>query len=234
MDQFYYFSLLIVSMAVPLLWSFESEIRFFLKWPRLLPAIAVMMLVFIPWDIIFTAKDIWYFNPAYVTGIYLAGLPLEEWLFFLVIPYCVVFSYEVIRYFFPGLRNPGISLTVAISLSAVFLLTGIMNTDRLYTLTVMVFTSLMLLLQTFMGSHKRWLSHFFITYIIILVPFILVNGALTGAFTQSPVVGYDDTENLGIRLITIPVEDAVYLMGMMLLVHSVYDNQLLSGKTRKK
>jgi lycopene cyclase domain-containing protein len=42
-----------------------------------------------------------------------------------------------------------------------------------------------------------------------------VNGALTGMFTEMPVVWYDNTENLGIRLISIPVEDIGYAFSML-------------------
>ncbi len=230
MEKLYYFILLAGSFAVPFIWSFEKKISFFRLWSALFPAIVMMMLVFVSWDIIFTARGVWYFNHDYVAGYYIMGLPVEEWLFFVVIPYCIVFSYEVIRYFMPDLKNPAIALAVNIALALVFLILGIMNTGRLYTATVMLFTSMLLFLQPFLRTHKSWLSHFFFTYIIIIIPFLLVNGALTGAFTHSPVVGYNDAENLGIRLFTVPVEDAVYLMGMMLLVQMIYERIKLARK----
>jgi lycopene cyclase domain-containing protein len=50
-----------------------------------------------------------------------------------------------------------------------------------------------------------------------LIPFLLTNGLLTGAFLPEPIVWYNDAENLGLRIGTIPVEDALFGMLMMLV-----------------
>jgi lycopene cyclase domain-containing protein len=59
------------------------------------------------------------------------------------------------------------------------------------------------------------LSQFFITFLIILIPFFIVNGILTGSFIENEVVWYNNNENLNIRLFTIPVEDVVYAFNML-------------------
>ncbi len=223
MESFYYAFLLIISLSIPLMRSFEPLIRFWTKWPALLAGIVVMMLVFIPWDIVFTQHGIWSFNHRYVLGAYLFGLPLEEWLFFVVVPYAIVFTYEVFRYFLPRLNFPRLSVWISIVLGVFFVSVGLLNTGRTYTLVVMLLTGVLALLQPVLGTHKKYLSHFYFTYLVMLLPFILVNGALTGLFSEAPVVSYDDARNLGIRLFTIPIEDSVYLMGMMFITFMVYE-----------
>lgn len=223
--EYTYALLLAASVLVPLLRSFENRIRFYQKWPALFAGIFVMMAVFIPWDAVFTQNKVWWFSHQHVLGLYLWGLPLEEWLFFIIIPFCVVFTYEVVRYFLPGKVFPETSRLIALGLGMLFLVIALLNTDKVYTLVVMALTAFLSLLQLIIRSHKTWLSHFYLTYLITLLPFFIVNGVLTAV----PVVSYDNSQNLGIRLISIPIEDAVYLMGMMLIVMMVYE----SGKSVK-
>jgi lycopene cyclase domain-containing protein len=219
MEKWTYALLLAGSVAIPMIRSFETRVRFWEKWRPLFAGIFVMMLVFIPWDIVFTRQGIWSFNYNYVSGLYIVNLPIEEWLFFIVIPYCVMFTYEVLKYFFPRFHFPKTTLWISIALGVFFILLAVLNTHRTYTLVVMLLTGLLALLQPLIKSHKSWLSHFYLTYAITLVPFFIVNGVLTAI----PVVSYNDLENFGIRLYTIPIEDSVYLLGMMYIVTMVYE-----------
>jgi lycopene cyclase domain-containing protein len=99
------------------------------------------------------------------------------------------------------------------------LVLAIVNTYRMYTFIVMGLASLLLFWQLIISSHKTWLSHFYWMYLISLIPFFIVNGILT----SFPVVSYDNTENLAIRLFTIPFEDSFYFLGMMFIVMMVYE-----------
>ena len=53
------------------------------------------------------------------------------------------------------------------------------------------------------------------SFLVIMFPFFLVNGILTGMFTSEPVVWYNDVEHLQIRIATIPVEDVGYAFSML-------------------
>ncbi|MGB0304738.1 MAG: lycopene cyclase domain-containing protein [Flavobacteriaceae bacterium] len=217
------------SLAIPLLFSFHPKIKFYQKWPSILPGILVMMLIFIPWDIYFTASGFWGFNPDYLTGIYWFGLPMEEWLFFICIPYACMFTHYVLTALVRNwpLRektNQWVYLIIA-SLLIILLWYGY---QQWYTATAFLYALLILgLTQNFA---PQVLPSFFMSYVVILIPFFLVNGILTGSGLPEPIVWYNNAENFGLRLGTIPVEDAIYNLGMLLTV--VFVGELMQ-RTRK-
>ena len=67
------------------------------------------------------------------------------------------------------------------------------------------------------------LKMFYRAYGILLIPFLITNGLLTGSFIEDQVVWYNDNYNLGIRILTIPVEDVFYGMLLILLNIIIYE-----------
>ncbi len=56
------------------------------------------MVVFALWDFAAIAAGHWTFDPRQTTGILLLGaLPLEEVLFFVVVPVCAILGFEAVR-----------------------------------------------------------------------------------------------------------------------------------------
>jgi lycopene cyclase domain-containing protein len=90
-----------------------------------------------------------------------------------------------------------------------------MHFDKWY--TVINYSILVLVLTYTFYKEPHILNTFFITFLIILIPFAIVNGILTGSFIDEPVVSYNNDENLGIRLGTIPIEDVGYAFTMILM-----------------
>ncbi len=172
-------------------------------------------LVYIAWDMYFTRLGVWHFNNEYVTGIYLYNLPLEEVLFFLIVPYCCVFIYACVRAYFPNLRDKRWAVWILAMLGVYMFVFGFICVSKYYTgwtftLAGAFILSLFFLRRYFTGFDP---ASFLVSYAICLVPFLIVNGFLTSL----PVVIYNDAENLGIRIHTIPVEDVVYGMLLILL-----------------
>ena len=73
---------------------------------RLLRAVVPPVVVFVVWDVIAIGRETWLYNPRYVTGWELPfGLPVEELLFFVVIPLCALLSYEAVLRILGGRRG---------------------------------------------------------------------------------------------------------------------------------
>ncbi len=214
-----YLMLNLFTVSVPLARSFEPRIAYYKQWKHLFTAIGITGAFFLVWDFFFTKWGIWSFNHNYVIGWDIAGMPLEEWLFFLAIPFACVFIYEVLKYFFPlkGMEKPARIFTLVLSIFLLIL--GLLNLDKLYTSTTFISTSIWLLSQ-FLWSKKSYFSHFYLSYFIALLPFFMVNGVLTSL----PVVSYNDLENLGIRLFTIPIEDTVYMLLLLMMNVGIYEH----------
>ncbi|OBA90521.1 lycopene cyclase [Mycobacteriaceae bacterium 1482268.1] len=69
-------------------------------------AVLPVAAVFVVWDAVAIAAHIWTYNPKYVTGIELpARIPLEELLFFIVIPVCGLFTYNAVDTILSYLRR---------------------------------------------------------------------------------------------------------------------------------
>ena len=69
------------------------------RWRRLLLTLAPVLVVFVAWDVYAIGQHQWTFDPRRTTGIVLPGrLPIEELLFFVVIPICSVLSFEAVRH----------------------------------------------------------------------------------------------------------------------------------------
>jgi lycopene cyclase domain-containing protein len=210
----------------PFIFSFLPAFDFYKHWKKFtIPCIAVG-LFFIIWDVIFTYLGVWSFSDKYTIGLKIINLPIEEILFFICIPYASSFSYYCFKkYFkFEGL-NKFVKLFY-ILLIPVLLVIAAFNIQKLYTsvtfILLTVFLSIALL--------KKWdfLSVFFVCFLFILIPFFISNGILTGSFLNRVVVSYNDNHNLGIRMLTIPVEDTFY--GMLLLLMNVAGFEFLSTK----
>ena len=100
------------------------------------------------------------------------------------------------------------------------------NLDRIYTAASFGLFTLLMIFQIF--YQWEFARKFYISFVLIYVPFFFVNSALTGSYSENPVVFYDNNENLGIRVGTMPLEDSFYCFSML------YGSVLLFEYFRRK
>ncbi len=201
--------------------------RFIKHWKAVLLSLTIVATVFLIWDAIFTKNGVWGFNPDYHLPFLLLGMPIEEWLFFFCIPYASIFIHYSLEYFKPNLLiSKKNTQFITLALIAVVIPVLIMNWGKAYTTVNYSFLIGTLLIGFFFGI--EYLRRFYIAFLIILIPFFIVNGVLTGTGLEEPVVWYNNNENLGIRLVTIPVEDIGYAFTML------FGNVFLIEKFKKR
>ena len=229
-----YLKILLFSFMIPFIVSFDSRIKFNTYFLPLSLALLTSAIPFILWDIYFTHLGVWGFNPKYHFDILLINLPLEEILFFIIIPFCCLFTYFVLKKFKKfNLRYNQKILRVA---ALIFLVFGLIFYERAYTFIVCLFSALFLLNISY--SKSKWNGYFFSTYIIIsLIPFIIVNGILTGYFDpNTPPVWYNNDQIIGVKFLTIPAEDFLYnfmLMYANFFLFEFFCNKLLLNENKR-
>jgi lycopene cyclase domain-containing protein len=218
--KYLYLWLNLGSFIIPFLFSFHPKIQFYKKWRGFLIGVIVMMGIFIPWDIAFTNNGFWGFNEAYITGYKFLNLPIEEWLFFFCVPYACIFTHYAILALNKNFKFSERTVHIAyVLLLSTLIVTLWYAYDKWYTL--LNFGYALIVLGLVFNLNRKSLQSFFATYLIILIPFFLVNGVLTGTGIDGQVVWYNNDENLGFRLLTIPVEDVIYNLGMLLTVFAL-------------
>lgn len=216
--MYIYLYLNIFTILFPFLLSFDKRVQFYKTWKYLFPAMAINAVIFIIWDSFFTRQGVWGFNNEYLLGIYLFNLPLEEVLFFITVPYACVFIYECLNIYVKNdvLLKIAMPATLLIIFSNVII--GLLNLRQLYTSVTFLLLPFIFLIHYLLFKEKL-LGRFYLAYLVHLVPFLLVNGVLTAL----PIVWYNNDHNLGIRLTTIPIEDTMYSMVMLLITITAFE-----------
>lgn len=215
-----YFWIICLTVAGPLLMSFDKKVAFYKSFYALFPAIVAVGSAFILWDFYFTERGIWGFTPEHVQGIYIYNLPLEECLFFVVVPFACLFIHEVLKTNFPEYKGQRFSRAFSRIMIISSLALVAWNWGRWYSVSAGSIAFLLALI-----FHKAvWFRNFALTYVVTLLPFLIVNGILTGAVTEKPVVWYNEMNINGFRIYTIPLEDLYYNFDLLLLLTAIFEH----------
>jgi lycopene cyclase domain-containing protein len=104
MDRWQYVLVLAACLAITAPLEFFGSGVYRQAW-RLVRAVLPVAAVFVVWDGIAIAGKVWSYNPKYVTGIELPfAIPIEEVLFFVIIPICTLLTYSAVSAILRGLR----------------------------------------------------------------------------------------------------------------------------------
>jgi len=221
-----YFKLLLFTISFPLLASWDKRFNYASKFKFLFPSIFITGTFFIVWDIIFTQNGVWGFSETHTSNINILSLPIEEWLFFIIIPFSCVFIYESVKYFFDINKYNGISRKIIIVIGTSLLILSFLNFERAYTFWNFLFCGSFLIYSGY--KVRDYHANFIVSYFFSNIGLLIVNGILTDGnfdfnFSTDPVVWYNNDENLFIRFITIPIEDFFYSLLLLLMNVTFYE-----------
>lgn len=230
-------------LALPLLLSFDKNVQFYKQWKYFFRVNLSVAAFFIVWDVIFTKAGIWAFNPDYLLGPSILGLPFEELLFFFCIPYCSVFTYFALKHYVK--RNPLMHADTTLNISAILICAALIvgYFPRQYIVLTSVFTLGWLIWAT--RHTKPFMADLWLAFFVLLVPFVISNGVLTGlSFWEFPlihheasnildqIVWYHPGHNTGWRIFTMPADDLVY--GFLLIAMHIAGIERLRARDARK
>lgn len=223
--EYLIFNLIVISG--PLLLSFDRKVAYYKKWPQVFLAIFLALIPFITWDALVTGRH-WWFNEQYIIGTRLFGLPLEECLFFITVPFSSLFVWEVLAAYFSNRKIQSLrwlrsGLMVGIPTGIVLFGIGKEYTG-LATFGLGLVAMLDYLLKTGIFLQSRILS-----FSAILTGLMLV---FNGFLTARPVVLYDYDFQIPLLIYTIPLED--FLFGYTLIYLCTILYQKFTGKTNDR
>jgi lycopene cyclase domain-containing protein len=202
-----YLILDIAAVFFPLILSFDKKVAYYKSWKAVFSAILIVGIPFVAWDIYFTQIGVWGFNPAYLVGLEITNLPIEEILFFIIVPFACTFIFACLKAYFKELRLKMFNQVVYIGIAIYAIVVLVLGFGTYYANIV----SILALITVFILSRaNNQINHLPLAFIISLIPFFIMNAVLTGTGIENEIVWYNDLQNSSFRFNTIPIEDVMY------------------------
>ncbi|MCP4439964.1 MAG: lycopene cyclase domain-containing protein [Aureispira sp.] len=191
----------------PFLLSFDKKVHYVSDWPKVALAMLLVGSAFIIHDYYFTEIGVWGFTPEFLTGFYLLNLPIEEVLFFVVVPFACLFIHQCVEAYAKQYKFKTFNFIFYCLMACYALFVLAFGMGKMYSWMVSIAAIITLVFLFLKRTNYPYLP---VAFTLSMIPFFLMNGVLTGALTADPVVWYDNTQNLSMRWGTIPVEDVLY------------------------
>jgi len=211
--------ILIPVMLIALKWKFN----YYRYIKPLLISILIVGAAYIIWDIIVTELGHWAFNDDYLIDIRFLGLPLEEMLFFVVVPFACIFIFENLNFFLKDSKVP-YQPYFYIILSIFLIIIGLIFNNQGYTMIVMFSCAIFFLIAILLAPEILEAKLFWYYIIFSFIPFIIFNFLLTSIpivlYNPDAIWGGDGWWNG--RIFTIPIEDFFYNFSMLSFYFLVY------------
>jgi lycopene cyclase domain-containing protein len=232
MIELNYLLLDLLIILFPFIFSFVWKFKYYKFYKPLTASILIVGGSYIVWDALVTSRGDWWFNHEYLSGPEVLGLPIEEIMFFIVVPYACIFIYENLVYFV-GDKDIKFNKWFYLGFFVIFVIIGIIFYRQEYTILAMFSVALFFLLGAFIYPQVLKSRLYWMYIILSFIPFIIFNYFLTSLI----VVYYNPEAIWGIRITTIPLEDFFYNFSMLsfyLMVYIYFKNRWIVKKIKNK
>ncbi len=225
-QNYLYLLILLVLAGFTLFLFIKKSIVFIMEFKYMLPAIIFSGSIFIMLNIRFLQSGIISFNENFLIGKNILGLPIEEWLFLLIISLFAFSVYVLVNVRFENFDKPNLFYIVSILLLMGFTYEAWFERQKLVSFFIFFLLVIYFGYTLFRKRFKPHLTKFYISYFFVLIPFFLIKIVLN----MLPVILYNNDFILGIRLVGVPVEQFANLFLLMLINITIFeylrDNQL--------
>ncbi len=217
--KFEYLLFNFVVIAGPVVSQFSRQIKHVSRWRLKLLVSGIVMIPYVIWDAL-VAGSHWWFNDAYTLNFRLFGLPIEEWLFFITVPFGCLLVWETLPHTdswlgrLKSLRYVRTSLYTTLPIGV-----WVFSTGKQYTGLVLFCFGLVALVDTLLRVDLLLRPKTYLYLVIVSVLILVFNGYLTAR----PVVLYGEAYQVGYRILTIPLEDIGYGFTLMLFNTMLYE-----------
>ncbi len=214
----FYLYLNLAIIAFPLIFSFERRIKFYTKIKPLASALFLVGIFYIAWDVFATYRGHWSFNPTYVNQTEFLGLPLEEILFFVTVPYSCLFVYASVVHFLGDKELFAAKKWIPAVIATLVGLSAFGFHNKEYTFLAILSVVLSILFASLVNVHLFSSRAYWIYILLTLMLFLIFNYILT----SYPVVQYSPNAITAFRVFTIPIEDFLFNFSMLTNYLTVY------------
>ena len=222
----------------PFLFSFTWKFKYYKFYKPLAVSIAIVGIFYIMWDAIVTHRGDWWFEEEFLIGIEFIGLPIEEILFFIVVPFACIFIYENLVYFVKD-KEIFFNKWLYRGISILFIIVGIVFMNQDYTILAMFSCAAFFMVSSTLMPDVLKSRNYWLYIVLSFIPFIIFNYLLTSiiivSYNPNAIWGGDGAWNG--RFFTIPIEDFFYNFAMLsfyLLVYVYFRRKWIPSKIKKK
>ena len=213
---------MLAAFAVPFAASFHPKTPLYKQWKNVGVAMLITAIFFIAWRGVMAEMGVWNFNTRYLVGSFIGTLPVEELLYFIAIPYACIFTYFALNQFIE--KDPLFPHQEVISsvMIVVLLIAGLYHKHRLYAGPLFLLLGGFLAFQM-LKLRPRYMGKFYLAFLVLLIPLTILHGAFSGWFTDEPIVRFGEVHTIGAKLGSIPLEDILLSMFLMLMPIAIWE-----------